>query len=58
MVGNIVGEPGSGFGSESNKVTIFYRDGTSEPLAAMEKDNVAHALLDRINNLNRDQIEK
>ncbi len=53
-----MGEPGSGFGSESNKVTIFYRDGTSEPLAAMEKDNVAHALLDRINNLNRDQIEK
>jgi len=58
MVGNIVGKPGSGFGSESNKVTIFYRDGTSEPLASMGKDNVAHALLDRISNLNRDQIEK
>jgi phosphopantothenoylcysteine decarboxylase / phosphopantothenate---cysteine ligase len=48
IVGNIVGKAGSGFGSESNQVTFFYRDGTSEPLGSMEKDDVAHELLDRI----------
>jgi phosphopantothenoylcysteine decarboxylase / phosphopantothenate---cysteine ligase len=58
IVGNIVGEPGSGFGSESNKVTIFYRNGTSEPLPSMEKNNVAHALLDRISKLNTEKIER
>jgi phosphopantothenoylcysteine decarboxylase / phosphopantothenate---cysteine ligase len=54
IVGNIVGKAGSGFGSESNKVTFFYRNGTFEPLASMEKDNVAHELLDRIINLNQE----
>ncbi|MFO8084108.1 MAG: bifunctional phosphopantothenoylcysteine decarboxylase/phosphopantothenate--cysteine ligase CoaBC [Desulfobacterales bacterium] len=48
IVGNIIGEPGSGFGSESNKVTLFYRDGSSESLPSMQKSEVAHALLDRI----------
>jgi phosphopantothenoylcysteine decarboxylase/phosphopantothenate--cysteine ligase len=57
IVGNIVGKPGSGFGSDSNKVTFFYRNGTSESLSSMEKDNVAHALLDRIKNLSAEEIE-
>jgi phosphopantothenoylcysteine decarboxylase / phosphopantothenate---cysteine ligase len=57
IVGNIVGKPGSGFGSETNKVTFFYRNGTSESLDSMEKDNVAHELLDRIHTLLTDQIE-
>jgi phosphopantothenoylcysteine decarboxylase/phosphopantothenate--cysteine ligase len=48
IVGNIIGEAGSGFGSESNKVTLFYRDGSSESLPSMQKSEVAHALLDRI----------
>lgn len=48
IVGNIVGEPSSGFGADSNKVTLFYKDGTKEPLPMMEKDAVAHILLDRI----------
>lgn len=51
IVGNIVGQPGSGFGSETNKVTFFYRNGATESLASMEKDNVAHELLDRIHKL-------
>jgi len=48
IVGNIVGEPSSGFGADTNKVTLFYKDGTQEPLPVMEKGAVAHILLDRI----------
>jgi phosphopantothenoylcysteine decarboxylase/phosphopantothenate--cysteine ligase len=48
IVGNIVGEPSSGFGVDTNKVTLFYKDGTRESLPVMEKDAVAHILLDRI----------
>lgn len=57
IVGNIVGKPGSGFDSETNKVTFFYRNGTSESLESMEKNNVAHELLDRIHSLSTKQIE-
>lgn len=57
VVGNIVGKPGSGFDSETNKVTFFYRNGTSESLDSMEKNNVAHELLDRIHSLSAKQIE-
>ncbi len=48
IVGNIVGEPSSGFGADTNKVTLFFKEGTQEPLPVMEKDAVAHILLDRI----------
>ena len=48
IVGNIVGETSSGFGADTNKVTLFYKNGTKEPLPMMEKDAVAHILLDRI----------
>ncbi len=57
IVGNIVGKPGSGFDSETNKVTFFYRNGTSESLDSMEKNNVAHELLDRIHSLSAKQIK-
>lgn len=58
IVGNLVGDPGSGFGSESNKVTIFCRDGSCERLPSMQKSEVAHALLDRIKMLTDHKIEK
>ena len=48
IVGNIVGDPSSGFGTDTNKVTFFHKDGKKESLPEMEKDEVAHALLDRI----------
>ncbi|MBW1987928.1 MAG: bifunctional phosphopantothenoylcysteine decarboxylase/phosphopantothenate--cysteine ligase CoaBC [Deltaproteobacteria bacterium] len=47
IVANLVGEAGSGFGSDTNKVSVFYRDGYSEDLDLMTKDQVAHAVLDR-----------
>jgi len=47
IVGNIVG-PKSGFGTDTNQVTLFYKDGTHEALKTMEKDRIAHAILDRV----------
>jgi phosphopantothenoylcysteine decarboxylase/phosphopantothenate--cysteine ligase len=51
IVGNLVNVPASGFQSDTNQVTFFYRDGSKEPLPVMEKEAVAHVLLDRILNL-------
>jgi phosphopantothenoylcysteine decarboxylase/phosphopantothenate--cysteine ligase len=48
IVGNIVGQPDSGFGADTNTVTLFYKDGTKENLPKMTKDDVANILLDRI----------
>jgi len=48
IVGNIVGTESSGFQSNTNKVTFFYKDGTKEPFDSMEKEAVAHILFDRI----------
>ncbi len=48
IVGNLVGQPSSGFGTDTNRVTLFYPDGQAEPLEEMEKDAVAHIILDRV----------
>jgi len=48
IVGNLVGRPASGFGVDTNTVTLFYRDGTKEAIPEMQKHDVAHILLDRI----------
>jgi phosphopantothenoylcysteine decarboxylase / phosphopantothenate---cysteine ligase len=48
IAGNLVNRPGSGFATDTNQVTLFYRNGAKEPLSAMEKAEVAYILLDRI----------
>jgi phosphopantothenoylcysteine decarboxylase/phosphopantothenate--cysteine ligase len=48
IVGNLVSEKGAGFATETNKVTLFYQDGRSEPLSLMPKDAVSHVILDRV----------
>ncbi len=48
IAGNIVGLPSSGFSSDTNQVTFFYRDGTSETPPLMEKYELAHLLFERI----------
>jgi phosphopantothenoylcysteine decarboxylase / phosphopantothenate---cysteine ligase len=48
IVGNIVGHSDSGFGADTNTVTLFYKGGTKENLPQMPKDDVANLLLDRI----------
>lgn len=47
IVGNIIGRPDSGFGTDTNRVTLFFKDGSQESLPAMEKDEVAHVIIDR-----------
>jgi phosphopantothenoylcysteine decarboxylase/phosphopantothenate--cysteine ligase len=47
LVANDVDEPGSGFGTDTNKVTIFSIDGTHEELPLLSKREVAELLLDR-----------
>jgi phosphopantothenoylcysteine decarboxylase/phosphopantothenate--cysteine ligase len=48
IVANLLGHPGSGFGTDTNRVTLLYKNGSKEALPQMEKDEVAHVLLDRI----------
>jgi phosphopantothenoylcysteine decarboxylase/phosphopantothenate--cysteine ligase len=48
LVANDVAEPGSGFGSDTNRVTIYARDGSADELPLLPKRAVADRLLDRI----------
>ena len=48
LVGNDVSRSGSEFGSDTNQVTLFYKDGTSKALPLMDKDDVAKILWDEI----------
>ena len=48
IVANLVGKKDSGFSADTNTVTLFFKDGVKESLPTMEKDAVAHILLDRI----------
>jgi phosphopantothenoylcysteine decarboxylase/phosphopantothenate--cysteine ligase len=48
LVANDVSKEGSGFGTETNEVTIFHPGGGVEPLALLPKAEVAAAIWDRI----------
>jgi len=48
IAGNLVGGSSSGFGSETNEVTLYFSDGAKENLPVLTKDEVAHILFDRI----------
>ena len=48
IVGNIVKGEDSAFGSDTNKVSLYYRDGNQEVLPMMDKESLANRLLDRI----------
>ncbi|MGZ6266178.1 MAG: bifunctional phosphopantothenoylcysteine decarboxylase/phosphopantothenate--cysteine ligase CoaBC [Candidatus Limnocylindrales bacterium] len=48
LVANDVTEPGSGFGTDTNKVTMYSTDGSPEELPLMSKREVAELLLDRV----------
>jgi phosphopantothenoylcysteine decarboxylase/phosphopantothenate--cysteine ligase len=47
VVANNISEPGSGFGTDTNRVTFVEADGNAEPQPMMDKLDVAHAILDR-----------
>lgn len=48
IVGNLIGAADSGFESDTNRVTLYCKNGDHEPLEVMPKEDVANALLDRI----------
>ncbi len=48
LVANDVSEPGSGFGTETNRVAILASDGSREDLPLLSKRDVADRLLDRV----------
>ncbi len=48
IVGNIVGKSDSGFSTDTNRVTFFFKDGANEVLPLMDKTTVAKHLIDRI----------
>ena len=48
IVANDITAEGSGFGSETNRVTIIHRGGKMEELPTLMKSEVAHQVLDRV----------
>ncbi len=48
VVANSASEPGAGFESETNRVTLIGRDGGVEEFPLLTKDEVADAILDRV----------
>jgi phosphopantothenoylcysteine decarboxylase / phosphopantothenate---cysteine ligase len=48
IVANPIGVPGAGFKEGTNKIHIFYKDGTSEKFDVMEKKAIADIIIDRI----------
>jgi phosphopantothenoylcysteine decarboxylase/phosphopantothenate--cysteine ligase len=48
LVANDVSEPGSGFGTDTNRVVILAADGSHDELPLLSKREVAERLLDRV----------
>jgi len=53
LVANDVAAPGSGFGTDTNQVTLILPDGTSEPWHLMSKADVSERLWDRISEMRK-----
>jgi len=51
LVANDVADPGSGFGSDTNRVTLVARDGSITELELMPKSEVAAAIFSKITDL-------
>lgn len=48
IAANLVGGDDSGFTADTNRIRLFYKEGSPEELWLMDKDEAAHVLLDRI----------
>jgi len=58
FVANDITVPGSGFGADTNKVTLISKDGKAESLPLMSKREVADKILDRVAGLLRRKKKK
>ncbi|TFE03545.1 bifunctional phosphopantothenoylcysteine decarboxylase/phosphopantothenate--cysteine ligase CoaBC [Jeotgalibacillus sp. R-1-5s-1] len=57
IVGNDITAEGAGFGTETNIVTIFHRNGEMQPLPLQSKSDVADALIAEITRLIKEHQE-
>jgi phosphopantothenoylcysteine decarboxylase / phosphopantothenate---cysteine ligase len=57
VVANDVGEADSGFGSDMNKVTLLLRGGGSIDVPAMNKQDLAHRILDCVADIRKTQSD-
>lgn len=48
IAANRIGPPDSGFGADTNRMTLFFADGGHEVLDVMDKQQLAHVILDRV----------
>ncbi len=48
IVANLIGQTDSGFGSDTNQVSLFYKDGRTEALPLMDKVGLAGIILDKV----------
>ena len=55
IVANDVSRKDSGFGTDTNLVTIFYKNGRKEKLPILEKSKVAEIIFDRIFSIKKDE---
>jgi phosphopantothenoylcysteine decarboxylase/phosphopantothenate--cysteine ligase len=53
IAANLIGPADSGFAADTNRMTLFYADGRKEMLDVMDKDALAHLILDRVVDLIR-----
>ena len=51
VVANDVSQPGIGFGSDNNAVTVIRRDGHSAEYPSASKDKIAKEVVDEITSL-------
>ncbi len=51
IIANDVTQPGAGFETDTNIVTLLCRNGKSEKLTQMSKELLAHKILDKIRTL-------
>ena len=48
IAANLIGPPDSGFAADTNRMTLFFADGGREVLNVMDKQAVAHLILNRV----------
>ena len=48
IAANLIGPPDSGFAADTNRMTLYHADGRKVDLTVMEKDAVAHRILDEV----------
>ena len=48
IAANLIGPSDSGFESDTNRMTLFFADGRKEVLDVMDKEAIAHLILDRV----------